>query len=48
MSESPTVDIDAGDCQATWLCVSGSDLSAGEHEWTITAGEETVTGTLSS
>ncbi|NUB93615.1 hypothetical protein HT576_21775 [Haloterrigena sp. SYSU A121-1] len=48
MSESATVSVDADDCQATWLCIGGSDLSAGKHEWTITAGEETVTGTLSS
>ena len=49
ISRSETIEIEAGGCQATWFCISHSELSVGEHDWSVwttTADEATATGTL--
>ncbi|MFC4990070.1 PQQ-binding-like beta-propeller repeat protein [Saliphagus infecundisoli] len=46
VSDSMTVEIAPGDCYASFHTVPCGDLSLGDNEWTITAGEVTESGTL--
>lgn len=46
VAESTTVEIAAGDCYASFRAVPCDDLSVGDNEWTVTAGEQEESGTL--
>ncbi|WP_232833793.1 PQQ-binding-like beta-propeller repeat protein [Saliphagus sp. LR7] len=46
VSESTSVEIDAGDCYASYHSVWCGDLSVGNNEWTVVAGDEQESGTL--
>ncbi|APX98063.1 hypothetical protein [Natronorubrum daqingense] len=44
---SVSIGLNAGECDSSTLCVSGSSVGRGDHDWTVTAADETATGALS-
>ncbi|TYL38659.1 hypothetical protein CV102_09075 [Natronococcus pandeyae] len=46
IDEPVFLELEAGECDTAHYGVMSRDLGVGEHDWTVTANDETETGTL--